>query len=99
MAESKNAKKVEETFTLEIEGGLVAKIRKPSRKIVGQALGMVIPMGHGDKPDPLTAGEWVLRTCWIDGDKSILEDEDNLIAASLKCLDLIKLKEAALKKN
>lgn len=92
---SKEAKKGE--FTLEIDG-YSCQLRKPSRQILGQAMGMVIPV-NGQVPDVTRAGEWILRNCWISGDQEILEDEDLLLGASMTAMEMTKIKAGTIKKN
>lgn len=86
----------DETFTIMVEDKQCV-LTKPSRKIIGQALQMVMPgIGSGDV---LQAGEWIINTCWISGDTEIKNEDDYLIPACMKALELIKFKEATLKKN
>ena len=84
-------------FTLEIEGK-TCQLRKPSRKVLGQAMSMAVPVG-GQVPDVTQAGEWILRNSWVEGDKEILEDEDLLLGASMAVMQMVQVKEATLKKN
>lgn len=84
-------------YTLEIDGK-TAQLSKPTRQIMGQAMGMVVPV-NGQVPDITKAGEWILRNCWIDGDKEILEDDDLLFSASMSIMELLKIKQAEIKKN
>lgn len=90
-------KQTAQTYTLEVEGK-TATLRKPSRKILGQAMGMMVPVG-GQVPDITAAGEWILVNCWVDGDSAIKEDEDLLLAASMAVMEIIELKVATIKKN
>lgn len=102
MTQVKKSPKKEETFTLSVEGEsgkeYTCQLRKPSKRILGQATGMMVPV-NGQLPDVSEAGEWILKNCWIDGDEIILEDEDLLFSASMACMEMTQLRTATLKKN
>lgn len=42
--------------------------------------------------------EVIMRSCWLAGDKEILEKDEYFLAASTKLSDVIEFKEATLKK-
>lgn len=94
--------KKEVTYTLEVEGdeGKIYSciLRKPSRQIIGQATGMMMPVG-GQVPDITQPGEYILKNCWISGDEIIMEDDDLLLAASMSAMEMIQIRTATLKKN
>lgn len=89
--------KKQELFQITLEGGEKCILRKPNRKVLGEVLSLLSPIG-GQRPDILSAGEWILKTCWEDGDERIKSEDDLLIAASLKAVELVEIKEAELKK-
>jgi len=89
--------KKEETYTLEVEG-YKATLRKPSRAVLGQAMGMMVPVG-GQVPDVTQAGEWILTNCWVSGDEEIKTNESLLVAACMAVMQMIEMKVATIKKN
>lgn len=94
--------KKETTYTLEVIGvdgkTYSCQLREPSRKIIGQATGMMMPVG-GQVPDITQPGEYILKNCWISGDEIIMEDEKLLTGASMQCMEMIQIPTATLKKN
>lgn len=46
----------------------------------------------------IDAGELILNSCWLEGDKEIKEDDTLWASACMKCFELIEQKEATLKK-
>ncbi|MFK5855376.1 MAG: hypothetical protein QM503_04530 [Bacteroidota bacterium] len=42
--------------------------------------------------------EVILRSCWLAGDKELVDDDDFFMAASSQLGDIIKFKEATIKK-
>lgn len=91
------AKKNEETWTIEVEDKKCV-IKKPTREVMGQTLGMLTPF-DGSPPNLVQAGSWVISTCWVSGDKEIQDDDDYNVPASMKALTLMKLKMGVIKKN
>ena len=95
-------KKAPVTFTLTVEDEdgkeYSCQLSKPSRQIIGQATGMMMPV-NGQVPDISRAGEWILQNCWIEGDEIIKEDDDLLFAACMQCMEMVKMKTTTLKKN
>lgn len=95
-------KKKEITYTLEVEDDYgktySCTLKKPGRAILGQATGMIMPVGD-QVPDVSKAGEWILKNCFLDGDKEILEDEDLCFAASMQCMEMVQMRTTRLKKN
>jgi hypothetical protein len=49
--------------------------------------------------DSIGAGQWILETCWIEGDEEIKTDMDLLIAASLQAVTLVNIYDGEIKKN
>lgn len=71
-------------------------LKSPSRGILEAALSK---MGlNGGQAEIISAGEIVLRGCWIEGDQEILDNDLYLVPAALQAYNLIDLKEAVLKK-
>jgi len=86
--------------TIEVEADekttLSCTLKAPSRGTLEAALSK---MGlNGGQTEIITAGEIVLRGCWIEGDKEILDNDTYLVPAALQAYNLIDLKEATLKK-
>ena len=65
-------------------------LRKPTRKDLSYI--SVI------QNDPLQMTETLLNQLWVDGDEAIREDDDLFLAASAKMGELLRVKEAKLKK-
>ena len=92
--------KKEELFVIDFGDKITCTLRRPSRKIVAEALGIMVPMTEGGKPDIIGAGEWILATCWVEGDDRIKDPEgEYVITAAMKAFSLVKLKSAELKKK
>ncbi len=88
---------VKDTVTLE-DGTTEEKeysciVREPGRK----ELGAFIKLMKDD--DMLAAGDVLLYTCWVSGDREIKDREDLRIPASLQACQAIEIKEASIKKN
>ena len=66
------------------------------RETLEDCLGLIMP--NNGNPRPLTAGKAILFENWIEGDKEIKTNGELLIAASLACYHLVKLKGSTLKK-
>lgn len=64
-------------------------LRKPKRQDLSY-IGVV--------KDPMQASETLLRQLWVDGDKEILEDDELFLAVCNKMDEVIKVKEAEIKK-
>lgn len=82
-------------YEIEVEG-YKAQLRKPTRfdlKVVYAKL-----MRATGELNLIEAGEIMLTSCWISGDKEIKEDDNLFISACLKACELIEQKEATLKK-
>lgn len=54
------------------ESGLVAHLSAPDRLVVERVLGLVMPTNG--EPRYITAGEYVLLNCWLDGDTEVKVD-------------------------
>ena len=78
---------------LEIDGKK-CQLAKIDRATLEIALGLIM----ADKPEYIKAGEIIVRSCWVSGDKEILDDEDLLVGAALAAQELISVKKASLKK-
>lgn len=48
--------------------------------------------------DPIKMGEVLLKQCWVEGDKEIQDRDDLFIAVINKLEDVLKVKEAEIKK-
>ena len=86
--------------TIEVEASedevLKCTLKAPSRFTLEAALSK---MGlNGGQAEIISAGEIVLRGCWIEGDKEILDNDTYLVPAALQAYNLIDLKTATLKK-
>ena len=90
---SKMSKKAK--YEIEVEGKK-CRLTELDRTTLEITLGMI--MSTTGSPQYIRAGEVILRNCWVDGDKEILERDDLLIAAAMKAYELIEIKEATLKK-
>ena len=64
-------------------------IRKPTRQEFSFVSGI---------KDPIQLSETLFKQLWLDGDKEILEDDDYFLAISSKLDQVIKFKEAEVKK-
>jgi len=82
-------------FELEIEG-LKCYLKGISRPVMEQALGLIMPTSGA--PRLITAGELILNSCWVGGDEEIRKNDDLLMEACLKAVELIERKESSLKK-
>ena len=69
--------KVAYTLTIEGENGETksCKLKKLDRTTLEIAMSHAMP-GAGQPPKYFSAGEIILKTCWLDGDKELLEDDD-----------------------
>lgn len=66
---------------------------KPNRQIMGRVINL---MAQGK---PYEAGGVVLNSCWIEGDKEILEDDDMYLSAINSLSDLITIRNGQIKKK
>ena len=64
-------------------------LRKPTRKDISYA--SVVR-------DPMQLSETMLKQLWLDGDKEILEQDDLFLAVVAKMEEVMKIKEAEIKK-
>ena len=85
------------THTLILESGLGCILRKPTAGEMRLVMKKIISMS-GDS-DLIGAGEIILDSCWIAGDKLIKEDPDLRFSASMQASGLISVMQGALKKN
>ena len=70
----------------------VGYIKKPTRQILGAAMSEM-------SKNPLKANEIILRSWWLEGDKSILDDDDLFLAAGALIQEIIKIRTGEVKKN
>jgi hypothetical protein len=70
----------------------VGYIKKPNRQILGAAMSEM-------SRNPLKANEIILRSCWLEGDKSILDDDDVFLAAGALIQNIIQIRTGEVKKN
>ncbi len=79
-----------DVFEIEVEDK-VAYVKKPGRKELSYATAV-------SASDPFKMNETLLEACWIAGDKEILEDDEYFLPACSVLEELIKTKEAKIKK-
>ena len=79
-----------EIFKISVDGKSCL-LRKPNRKELGYA-------SVAGKEDPLMFNELILKSCWLDGDKEIMENDDLFLSVGQKIGELISVKEAELEK-
>ncbi len=84
-------------YTIEVEDKKCF-LRKPDRVVFSKVLPLMTSM-TGEQPNMIAAGEIILRECMIGGDQEFLSDDDFILPAALKCLELFEMKQASLKKN
>ena len=75
-------------FLVEVEGKSCV-LHKPKRKDLSYASAV---------KDPIKMQEVLLKQLWVDGDKEILEQDDFFLAVANKMDEIIKVKEAKVKK-
>lgn len=73
--------------------GKKAIMHKPSRTDLSYAIA-----GSSQGADTVKFVELLMRQCWIDGDREILEDDDYFLAAMPVVQRLAEVKEAEIKK-
>lgn len=83
-------KKHGEIFLVEVEDKK-AYLKAPDRKTLSAASAI------GAK-DPIKFNETILKNCWIEGDKELLEDDKYFLAVGQQIDKLIEVKEASIKK-
>lgn len=66
-------------------------LRKPTRKEISYATMM-------GKSDPLKFSEAILNSCWLDGDDEIKTDDELFMGVAGQLAELVKVKEAEIKK-
>lgn len=79
-------------FMVKVEDKL-AVVRKPGRKDLSFATA-----GSSQGRDALKFAEILLKQCWIDGDKEIMEDDDYFLGAVPTLEALAENKKAEIKK-
>jgi len=85
-------------YSIDIDGHWIL-LKKPNRQTYSECISLVAPIGN-QKPDMITAGVRIMQSCFIDGDKELFfKDDDFLIPAAMKSIELLNIKEASIKKN
>lgn len=67
-------------------------VRKPTRNEMKYAMTLAT------KNDPLGMVEEILNSCFLGGDREILEDDDYFYGAAMQLQELIEIKNGELKK-
>lgn len=75
----------------ETEPDKVAYLKKPNRKTLSYASTV-------GQTDPFQFNEIIFNDCFLGGDKSILENDDDFLAASQQITELVKFKQTELEK-
>lgn len=70
-----------------------AVLRKPTRQDLSYATA-----GSSQGKDGMKFSELLMKQCWIDGDREILEDDEYFLSALPKLESLTELKQAEIKK-
>jgi len=70
----------------------IGYIKKPNRIILDAVLSQA-------QIKPLTATETLLRSCWLEGDTRIIEDDDTFMNASAMLDQIIIVRKGEIKKN
>jgi hypothetical protein len=95
----------EQTYTILIDANdrdrtYSCTIKKPDLKVMKTVMALMTPVPQMNKEmDSIGAGQWILETCWIEGDEEIKTDMDLLIAASLQAVTLVNIYDGEIKKN
>ena len=90
---AENGKKA--AYEIEV-GGKKCKLSEPTRYVLKVVYSKLLK-SNGDL-NLVEAGEIILNSCWVSGDKEIKDDDSLFIAACLSAAELIETKEAKLKK-
>lgn len=77
-----------ELFLVEVDGKSCV-LHKPTRKDLSYASAV---------KDPIKMQEVLLRQLWVEGDNEILEQDDLFLAVANQMDEIIKVKEATVKK-
>ncbi|MBS1745755.1 MAG: hypothetical protein JST21_06270 [Bacteroidetes bacterium] len=83
-------KKHGEIFQIEVDGH-VAFLKTPDRKTLSYA-------GSVGTKDPIKFNEILLNNCWLGGDEEIKTDDSLFLGAGQVISEIIKVKEATIKK-
>ncbi len=70
-----------------------AILKKPTRQDLSYATA-----GSGQGKDGMKFAELLLKQCWIDGDREILEDDEYFLSALPVLESITELKQAEIKK-
>ena len=84
-------------YTIEVEDKKCF-LKKPDRGVFSKVLPMMSE-SFGGEINLVGAGEVILRETMIGGDTEFLTDDDFILPAALKCLELFEMRQASLKKN
>lgn len=83
-------------FCIEVprEDGSIAKayFKKPDRNVYGAALSL-------QARNPLSAKEVILRSCFLEGDKDIIDNDDLFFSACTVVDEMLTIQMASIKKN
>ena len=91
-------KEHKDIYSIDVEGHWLL-LKKPNRQTYSECISLVAPIGK-QKPDLITAGLRIMQACFIDGDKDLFfKDDEFLVPAAMKAIELLNSKEASLKKN
>ena len=71
---------------------VTAYFKKPGRQVLSLSLSI-------QDRDPLKAKEMILRNCFLEGDKRIMDDDDIFISACTVVDEMLTYRKANLKKN
>lgn len=99
------AKQQEQTYTIRVDASDRGKtyectIKKPDLNVIKTVMALMTPIPEMNKQmDSIGAGQWIIETCWIEGDEEIKTDVDLLVPASLQAVSLVNIYDAAIKKN
>lgn len=90
----KHGLKVVYEINVEVDEGdtAVGYLKKPNRNVMGAAMAEY-------QRNPLKSNEIVMRSCWLDGDERILEDDDIFMSAQAQIEEIIEYKKATIKKH
>lgn len=83
-------KKHGDVFRIKVEDK-ACYLRKPDRKVLSYA-------AAAGKSDPMKVNETILKNCWLDGDKEIMEVDSYFLGVSGKLDQMVEIKEAELEK-
>jgi hypothetical protein len=74
----------------ELDNAVVVYIRKPTSKEINFAMSKM--------PQMIEAGKVILKTCFVAGDRRVLDDPSMFTAGALSCIELLEIRQSQLKK-